>query len=193
GIFQSTKFAFPGTEIYRHPKDFVALASGSKMTEVADYQKELSELDDEIEKLGEQKRQLVGKLTKDEAEELKKPDKKDQLDAEEAKLRDQLKDVKADLEDARSKQRRLEAEPPDVEKAYGVTEGTPTNVKIQKRGDPFNPGDEAPRGFLTILGGEKLPSTEKGSGRLELAQWLTSPKNPLTARVMANRIWEYHF
>ena len=35
--------------------------------------------------------------------------------------------------------------------------------------------------------------SEKGSGRLELANWITDPKNPLTARVMVNRIWQYHF
>jgi Protein of unknown function (DUF1553) len=39
----------------------------------------------------------------------------------------------------------------------------------------------------------KLPESETGSGRLQLAQWVTDPKNPLTARVIANRIWHYHF
>ena len=43
------------------------------------------------------------------------------------------------------------------------------------------------------IGGETLPESEKGSGRLELAQWITDPKNPLTARVMVNRIWQNHF
>jgi hypothetical protein len=50
-----------------------------------------------------------------------------------------------------------------------------------------------PRGFLQVLGGQTLPKEEKGSGRLELAQWLTDGKNPLTARVMVNRIWQHHF
>ena len=52
---------------------------------------------------------------------------------------------------------------------------------------------EVPRHFLTVLGGQTLPAAEKGSGRLELAQWITDPANPLTARVMANRIWQFHF
>ena len=57
------------------------------------------------------------------------------------------------------------------------------------RGEPHTLGPEVPRGFLTILGGQKVPADEKGSGRLELAEWITDPKNPLTARVMVNRIW----
>ena len=76
---------------------------------------------------------------------------------------------------------------------YAVGEGTPHNVHIHKRGDPTNLGPEAPRRFLQILGGQPLPADCKGSGRLQLAEWLSSPKNPLTARVMVNRIWQHHF
>jgi hypothetical protein len=46
---------------------------------------------------------------------------------------------------------------------------------------------------LDVLGGQRLPAESKGSGRLELANWLTDPQNPLTARVLANRIWQQHF
>lgn len=77
--------------------------------------------------------------------------------------------------------------------AYGVSEGTPHNAHIQLRGEPDRPGQEVPRGFIKVLGAATLPSTTAGSGRLELAQWLTRPENPLTARVMVNRIWQYHF
>jgi len=87
----------------------------------------------------------------------------------------------------------LENKPPALEKAYAVSEGKVANAKIQRQGDPKNLGEEAPRGFLQILGGERLPENEKGSGRSELAHWLTDPRNPLMARVMVNRIWEYHF
>ena len=77
--------------------------------------------------------------------------------------------------------------------AYAVSEGTGHNVRIHKRGEPLQLGDEAPRRFLEILGGNPLPSQEKGSGRLQLAQWLTRPSNPLTARVLVNRLWQHHF
>ena len=77
--------------------------------------------------------------------------------------------------------------------AYGMAEGTPHNVSIQLRGEPDQPGEQVPRGFIQALGGSPLPQQTTSSGRLELAQWLTSEDNPLTARVMANRVWQYHF
>ena len=77
--------------------------------------------------------------------------------------------------------------------AYGMAEGTPHNVRMQLRGEPDQPGAEVPRGFIKALGGGPLAAETTGSGRLELAQWLTRPENPLTARVMVNRIWQYHF
>ncbi len=79
------------------------------------------------------------------------------------------------------------------EMAYSVTEGTPHTVRIQLRGEPSQLGDEVPRGFIKAVGNETLPPNTAGSGRLELANWLTRTDNPLTARVMINRIWQYHF
>ena len=80
-----------------------------------------------------------------------------------------------------------------VAMTYGVVEGTPHDAKIQIRGEPDKPGPEVPRSFVKVLGGESLPPRAKGSGRLEFARWLTRADNPLTARVMVNRIWQYHF
>ena len=77
--------------------------------------------------------------------------------------------------------------------AYGVSEGTPVNARIQKRGEPDKLGDEVPRRFLTVLGGDALPKGSAGSGRLQLADWITRPGNPLTARVFVNRVWGWHF
>ena len=189
GIFQSTKYAFPGTEVYRHPKDFVPLATGTNLQAVFDYEKELADLDEEIDKLGDEKRELADKLKDDDK---KKTETNDKPDDDEAKVRDRLKEVKAALEDARTKLKKLEGNPPDTDKAYAVSDGKPTDAKIQKKGVPTNLGDEVPRGFLQILGGQRLPKDEKGSGRAELAQWLTDKNNPLTARVIVNRIWQFH-
>jgi hypothetical protein len=83
---------------------------------------------------------------------------------------------------------------PDLgESAYAVTEGTPHDEKIQHYGDPKDLGEEVPRGFLQVLGGGSLPADVKGSGRLALANWIASQDNPLTARVIVNRIWQGHF
>ena len=64
---------------------------------------------------------------------------------------------------------------------------------IFKRGNPNNPGEIAPRRYLKCVAGENRPTFAQGSGRLELAQAIVDPKNPLTARVMVNRLWAQHF
>ncbi len=86
----------------------------------------------------------------------------------------------------------LVAREPRIEVAYAVADAPAKNARIQKRGDPANLGPEVPRKFPDLLGGQQVMATNS-SGRLELAEWLTSPANPLTARVMVNRIWQWHF
>ena len=88
--------------------------------------------------------------------------------------------------------RRLLAEGP-VPMAYAMADGTPADARIQRRGEPDDLGDTVPRGFIAVLGETTLPAAVAGSGRLELAEWLTRPDHPLTARVMVNRIWQHHF
>jgi mono/diheme cytochrome c family protein len=69
----------------------------------------------------------------------------------------------------------------------------PSDIRVAIRGDVNNRGDVAPRHFVSILcQGDPKPFT-KGSGRMELAEAIVDPKNPLTARVMVNRIWLHHF
>jgi cytochrome c553 len=67
------------------------------------------------------------------------------------------------------------------------------NMHVLLRGNPDTPGDEAPRRFLTIVAGDSAPLFKQGSGRLELANAIADKSNPLTARVMVNRIWQHHF
>ncbi|MFN0171933.1 MAG: PSD1 and planctomycete cytochrome C domain-containing protein [Bryobacteraceae bacterium] len=70
----------------------------------------------------------------------------------------------------------------------------PEDIHIAIRGDRNNKGDLAPRAFLTVLAADGQPQPfRNGSGRLELAEAIASPGNPLTARVMANRLWQEHF
>ena len=65
--------------------------------------------------------------------------------------------------------------------------------QIFVRGNPTQPGKRVPRQFLELLSPPQRTPFVNGSGRLELADSITSPGNPLTARVLVNRVWMYHF
>lgn len=67
----------------------------------------------------------------------------------------------------------------------------PTRVLI--RGNQDRPGKEVPRQFVRLVSGETRQPFQAGSGRLELARAIVAPDNPLTARVIANRLWMHHF
>ncbi|MCU1327469.1 MAG: hypothetical protein JWN34_2839 [Bryobacterales bacterium] len=98
-----------------------------------------------------------------------------------------------ELSEVRAQLRPVAESFPPLEAAWAIGEGTPHDVKIQRGGEPKNLGEEVRRGFPLILGGQKVPETETGSGRRQLAEWLADAKNPLTTRVIVNRIWHYHF
>ncbi|HEY2839240.1 MAG TPA: PSD1 and planctomycete cytochrome C domain-containing protein [Pirellulales bacterium] len=93
------------------------------------------------------------------------------------------------------------SEPPPLEYAYGAQDGgapqTPHaglhDVAIHVDGRCDRLGKVVPRRFPIILAGDKQQPIAAGSGRLQLAQWIASADNPLTARVMVNRIWRHHF
>jgi hypothetical protein len=69
----------------------------------------------------------------------------------------------------------------------------PASPRVFLRGNPGNPGPEVPRQFLRVLAGDQRKPFTRGSGRLELAQAIASKDNPLTARVLVNRVWLHHF
>lgn len=64
---------------------------------------------------------------------------------------------------------------------------------VYVRGNPNNKGEEVPRQFLRVLAGENRQPFTDGSGRLELARAIIDRHNPLTARVIVNRVWQWHF
>jgi len=66
----------------------------------------------------------------------------------------------------------------------------PTNVKVFLRGSPYNFGEEAPRAFLSILSPAEPEMFKQGSGRMELAEDIV--KQPLSMRVIVNRVWRWH-
>jgi len=69
----------------------------------------------------------------------------------------------------------------------------PYEPVIFNRGNPHQRGNHVPRQFLEILSGENRKPFQNGSGRLELAKAIATPENPLTARVIVNRVWAWHF
>ena len=69
----------------------------------------------------------------------------------------------------------------------------PHDSPVFLRGDAGNRGELAPRRFLQVLSGPYRPNYTDGSGRIDLALDIASPKNPMTPRVMVNRIWLHHF
>lgn len=73
-----------------------------------------------------------------------------------------------------------------------VDAGTPVEPQIFLRGNPHQKGETVPRRFLSALAGEQAPPFANGSGRLELARSIVDSANPLTARVIVNRVWQHH-
>ncbi len=83
---------------------------------------------------------------------------------------------------------------PDLPVAYAVCDDKPVNQAVQRQGDPSQPGEVVPRCVPSFLSGSRsIQIPEGASGRRELADWIASPENPLTARVLVNRLWHHHF
>lgn len=247
GIFNSSRYSFPGSEIYKHPAEYVALESGEKAQKFYRQQQELNDLDDRHEFLVAEKgtaarnkkakeqaardaAQPEAAAPKTEKEKRVEPAKNnnesnDKNEVQKAEPKPEIPNTTvtgyplrpadynrdadnwgragqskrmpeendAELVQVNTRIAELHAQLAKVDKAYAVVEGLPKNARVHRKGEIKNLGDEVPRGFLTILGGQQLPADYKGSGRDLLAGWIASAKNPLTSRVMVNRIWEYHF
>jgi hypothetical protein len=163
GIFQSTNYAFAGMEHQQFPSHHLPL-NPDDTAKFRAAEKRYVELSDKIKKM-----------------------------RADATKKDAPADVKLAFAEARDELERLKQTYPKSPAAYGASDGKPVNVKIHVKGDPKIEGPEAPRGFLKILGGARVPANHQGSGRDLLAEWTTSPGNPLTARVIVNRVWQWHF
>ena len=99
-----------------------------------------------------------------------------------------------------AERKELEGKLAQTEFAQGLVEGGIPQTRyegyheaaVHKRGRYDQLGDMVPRSLPALLTAEQ-PHIPEGSGRLELARWVASAQNPLTARVMVNRIWQHHF
>ncbi|PHX95703.1 MAG: hypothetical protein CK546_01200 [Pedosphaera sp.] len=174
GIFSSTTFPHPGSEGMNRPKNLVPLLGKTELEAVTKtWKDQLAVFDADI------KKQELDKAAAD--KEPDSPEKKTKV----AGL------IKA-IADAKAKQKQTSEAVP-YELAYAVADGKPSNARLHVRGDPKRLGEEVPRRFPQILGGQTLSKDCATSGRLELADWIANSTNTLTARVLVNRLWQQHF
>lgn len=174
GIFDSTLYPWAGAEEFQskrtHRLHFVPLLPDDEAAPI------LAKFQEEQAELGRRIAEIEGQLAA--AAEADKPALQQELD----RLRnDEFNRQRSGL-------------PADLPGAYAVREGTVHDVGIQQKGDPAQPGDVQPRGAIRFFCGDaplEIPAGD--SGRLQLAEWLTDPAQPLPARVMVNRIWQQHF
>src|SRR5262249_44096240 len=111
-----------------------------------------------------------------------------ELEAKNRKFRDELTALEKKVEEWRV------TGPGSPPRAMALEDAPrPVNPVVFKRGNPNNRGEAVPRQYLEVLAGDQRRPFTKGSGRLELAEAIASKDNPLTARVLVNRVWGWHF
>ena len=170
GIFQSTKYPFPGSEKNHRPQGLIPRHPDEVNTVLKPYLDELYKITGRLGKVEGEKRSFVEGVTPNRT----------------------MAGILAEIKELEGKRDPLLARAPKVDMAYAVVDGSPGNARIQRRGEPKDLGEEVPRGFLAIVSSQPTPPLQ-GSGRLELADWVVDPVNPLPARVMVNRLWQHHF
>ena len=217
GVFLSTDTLHGTTKIKysRHPSGLVPFGPDAQerhekyethQTKFKEAEEKLSDAETKKEEAEKDLKEAEKKLTKiRERLEAESDDSQEDADELEASRKKQAKEVEAKkerletlagkIEPLKSKLKGLkENAPQPPEYGMGVTEGEIQDTHVAVGGDPGNQGDAVPRGFLSAITlGETPEIEEDASGRLALARWITHEDNPLTARVMANRVWHHLF
>jgi Protein of unknown function (DUF1553)/Protein of unknown function (DUF1549) len=167
GVFQSTRFPWPGIELEQKQRDFVPSATPQQIEAFR------ADLEQRKKPLAERAQTLT------KARDITDGDLKAKLEAEVNKTNREVL--------------RVEQTPPPYPVIYGVADRPGQDAPLQLKGDPTRPGPVVPRRFLEVINPQPFTAGPQGSGRLELAARLFDKSNPLTARVIANRIWLWHF
>ncbi|MBI1314266.1 DUF1553 domain-containing protein [bacterium] len=161
GIFESTRYSFPGSEQKKRPYDlFPDVPEAVAAARKTDHDRQLAEVTNQLE--------------------------------EALKLKEESSDHSQRIAELTAKRDALNRATPYGQIYGALDRDAPADAFIQIRGEVSKRGDQVPRRNLEILGADALPDSGV-SGRLQLAKWLTRPSNPLTPRVMVNRIWQHHF
>ncbi len=125
--------------------------------------------------------------------------KKAANDNAKAAIEKKLSTAKQDLQRAKNRLKQVEhpVDQPDEQAklVMAVVESEKiSDTPLRIRGEPDDHGSDVPRGFLTIATlGQPPAIAPDSSGRMELAEWIADDSNPLTARVMVNRVWQHLF
>ena len=174
GIFHSTRYPWPGIELEKRQRDLVPLVPQEEYDRfVAQRASDVKPLTVEVKRL---------------ETELKQLEEQQPVEAKRVAQQKQLVDA------AKKKRDAIEKQPFPFEMAYAVADAPSiANARVQIKGNPEKLGVEVPRRFLSVLGEQTVPTEDASSGRRQLANWIASPDNPLTARVMVNRLWLHHF
>jgi len=168
-------------------KDLPVLAKSQDAATEAEYRKQLAERDGEIAKFLQQFGELYGMRT---LPALGVPS----FIPLEVTERLVDKSAKIELNKLRKKVEELNAGPLSPPRPMALVDSPqPHNPRVFIRGNPGRPGEAVPRRFIEVLSGGKPEPFQNGSGRLDLARAIASKDNPLTARVIVNRVWTYHF
>jgi hypothetical protein len=207
GFFASTQYPYAGSEEFESkkfdrtgfqsllPPDAAApqLKAYQQKIQVIQAEIKQTELESDLgQKIAELKSQIEIKTK--EVDALEKA--KQNADALNKERDETNKQLEAKLKPRSSELRRLQrfGVPETLLCAYAVTDAKPVDAQIQIRGEPNELGSVVKRGVPKFFSRDVGPDIPDGSsGRLQLAEWLTRPEHPLTARVMVNRIWQHHF
>ncbi len=181
GIFRSTdtKYGTVNGQGNRQPSKLLTIASknNDEDQKIRDHNKKLEQENARLLLMQEERREIRA---------LKKKADSNQ--------KARMRKLNRDIKDLQTNIKNLESQPPTQEFAMGVKDGRISNAKILIRGEIRNQGETVKRGFLQVLNNVKsYPIGSASSGRLQLASWISHPDNPLTARVISNRIWHHLF